>query len=72
MLGDLAGDPDLRLDMNFMPGDVQFLHNHTILHARTATRIGPRPNASGICCACGWPRRAPASCRRCSRNATAT
>jgi hypothetical protein len=36
MLGELAGDPELRLDMNFMPGDIQFLHNHTILHARTA------------------------------------
>jgi hypothetical protein len=36
MLADLAGDPDLRLDMNFMPGDIQFLHNHTILHARSA------------------------------------
>jgi hypothetical protein len=36
MLNDLAGDPELRLDMNFMPGDIQFLHNHTILHARTA------------------------------------
>ena len=36
MVGELAGDPDLRLDMDFMPGDIQFLHNHTILHARTA------------------------------------
>ena len=36
MLADLAGDPDLRLDMTFMPGDIQFLHNHTILHARSA------------------------------------
>ncbi len=36
MLGELAGDPQLRLDMTFMPGDIQFLHNHTILHARTA------------------------------------
>lgn len=36
MLAELAGDPELRLDMNFMPGDIQFLHNHTILHARSA------------------------------------
>ena len=35
MISDLAADPELRLDMNFMPGDIQFLHNHTILHART-------------------------------------
>jgi len=31
MFGELANDPELRLDMNFMPGDIQFLHNHTIL-----------------------------------------
>ncbi len=36
MLQELAGDPDLRLDMRFEPGDVQILHNHTILHARSA------------------------------------
>jgi hypothetical protein len=35
-LAALAGDDELRLDMTFMPGDIQFLHNHTILHARTA------------------------------------
>jgi len=31
----------LRLDMNFMPGDIQFLHNHTILHARSAYEDWP-------------------------------
>ena len=36
MFADLANDPELRLEMSFMPGDIQFLHNHTILHARTA------------------------------------
>ena len=41
MLAELAGDPDLRLDMTFMPGDIQFLHNHTILHARTAYEDWP-------------------------------
>jgi Taurine catabolism dioxygenase TauD, TfdA family len=35
MMAALAGDDELRLDMTFMPGDIQFLHNHTILHART-------------------------------------
>ncbi len=43
MLAELAGDPDLRLDMNFTPGDIQFLHNHTILHARTAYQDWPEP-----------------------------
>jgi hypothetical protein len=41
LLGELAGDPELRLDMNFIPGDIQFLHNHTILHARTAYEDWP-------------------------------
>ena len=35
MLQQLAADPELRLDMVFEPGDVQILHNHTILHARS-------------------------------------
>jgi hypothetical protein len=43
MLQELAADPDLRLDMNFMPGDMQFLHNHTILHARSAYQDWPEP-----------------------------
>jgi hypothetical protein len=41
MLADLANDPALRLDMTFMPGDMQFLHNHTILHARSAYEDWP-------------------------------
>jgi hypothetical protein len=41
MLGELAADPELRLDMNFRPGDIQFLHNHTILHARSAYEDWP-------------------------------
>ena len=43
MLQELAGDPELRLDMEFMPGDVQILHNHTILHARTGYEDWPEP-----------------------------
>ena len=43
MLQELAHDPELRLDMNFMPGDVQILHNHTILHARTGFEDFPEP-----------------------------
>ena len=31
----LAGSDDLRLDMELAAGDMQFLHNHQILHART-------------------------------------
>jgi Taurine catabolism dioxygenase TauD, TfdA family len=32
----LADDPELHLDMEFAPGDIQLLSNHTVLHARTA------------------------------------
>jgi hypothetical protein len=31
----LANGPELHLDMEFLPGDVQFLCNHTTLHSRT-------------------------------------
>jgi hypothetical protein len=41
MIQELAGDPELKLDMTFMPGDIQFLHNHTILHARTGYEDWP-------------------------------
>lgn len=36
MFDRLAEDPTLRLDMEFLPGDMQFVHNHTTLHDRTA------------------------------------
>lgn len=32
----LADDPALNMTMEFKPGDIQFVHNHTILHDRTA------------------------------------
>ena len=31
----LAADPAFHLDMDFAPGDMQFLNNHVILHSRT-------------------------------------
>lgn len=34
LLDALANDPDIHLSMAFQPGDMQFLHNHVILHAR--------------------------------------
>ena len=36
LMYDLANDPSLHLTMEFQPGDVQLLHNHQILHDRTA------------------------------------
>ncbi len=45
---EIAGSPDLYLDMHFEPGDIQLLSNHVILHARTAYRgrPGSGPQAS--------------------------
>jgi hypothetical protein len=37
----IASDPRLRLDMQFEPGDVQLISNHTVLHARTAYEDDP-------------------------------
>ncbi len=39
----LAEDAELRLDMEFRPGDMQFVHNHTVLHDRTAFVDWPEP-----------------------------
>ena len=39
----LAEDPVLRLDMELQPGDIQLVHNHTILHDRTAFTDWPEP-----------------------------
>lgn len=39
----LAEDPCLHLDMALEPGDVQFVHNHTLLHDRTAFEDWPEP-----------------------------
>jgi hypothetical protein len=43
MLDELAGSDEYRLDMDFRPGDIQFLHNHQILHARTKFEDFPEP-----------------------------
>jgi len=39
----LADDPALNMTMEFKPGDVQLVHNHTILHDRTAFVDWPEP-----------------------------
>lgn len=43
LFDDLANDAELRLDMELQPGDMQFLHNHTILHDRTSFEDWPEP-----------------------------
>ena len=37
----LANEPDIQLRMDFEPGDLQLLHNHQILHDRTAYEDWP-------------------------------
>lgn len=39
----LANDPALHLLMEFRQGDVQLVHNHTVLHDRTAFEDWPEP-----------------------------
>ena len=34
MFDKLANDPKLKLDMEFRPGDIQLVHNHTLMHDR--------------------------------------
>ncbi|MBT5108726.1 MAG: TauD/TfdA family dioxygenase [Rhodospirillaceae bacterium] len=39
----LAEDPDISLQMEFQPGDMQWVHNHTMLHDRTSFEDWPEP-----------------------------
>ena len=43
LLDELANDPKLNLMMELHPGDIQLVHNHTILHDRTAFEDYPEP-----------------------------
>lgn len=43
MLDDLTNDPSLNMQMEFRRGDMQFLHNHQILHSRTDFEDWPEP-----------------------------
>jgi hypothetical protein len=43
LFDELANDPKLNLMMDLEPGDIQLVHNHTILHDRTAFEDYPEP-----------------------------
>src|SRR5437667_4907864 len=43
LFDELANDPALNFTMELQPGDMQFVHNHTILHDRTAFEDFPEP-----------------------------
>ena len=44
LLDELANDPQLNLMMELQPGDIQLVHNHTIMHDRTAFEDYPEPD----------------------------
>jgi hypothetical protein len=44
MFDALANDPALHMFMEFKPGDVQLVHNHTMLHDRTGFVDWPEPD----------------------------
>ena len=43
MFDELTNDPKLNMFMEFKPGDVQLVHNHTLLHDRTGFVDWPEP-----------------------------
>jgi len=43
MLDALAESPEIHLDMEFRPGDMQFINNHWVMHSRTAFEDFPEP-----------------------------
>jgi Taurine catabolism dioxygenase TauD, TfdA family len=43
LVDELANSPELVLPMDLRPGDVQFLNNRTVMHARTAFDDWPEP-----------------------------
>ena len=42
-LDELSNEPALNLQMTMVPGDMQFLHNHQVLHSRTDFEDWPEP-----------------------------
>ena len=43
LLDELVNHPQIHLSMAFLPGDMQFLHNHQILHSRNDFENWPEP-----------------------------
>ena len=44
LFDELANDADLSLSMRLEPGDMQFVHNHSLLHDRTGFEDWPEPS----------------------------
>jgi hypothetical protein len=45
LFDELANDPALHMMMKFEPGDIQLVHNHTVLHDRTSFEDWPEPQS---------------------------
>ena len=45
---EIAADPDHRLEMDLEPGDIQWLSNHTIVHARTGYEDSAHPETGRL------------------------
>ncbi len=43
LFDDIVNDPDVHLRMDLQPGDMQFVHNHSLLHDRTGFVDHPHP-----------------------------
>ena len=43
LFDELANDPALNVSMRLRPGDMQFVHNHALLHDRTGFEDWPEP-----------------------------
>jgi hypothetical protein len=43
LMDELLNDPQVHLSMAFAPGDMQFLHNHQVLHSRNDFENWPEP-----------------------------
>ena len=57
----VANDPAVHVEMEFRPGDIQWLANDRIFIAGRLTRTRRAINA-GTCCACGWRPTAMRAC----------
>ena len=60
-MNEMAEDSRYRLDMDFRPGDMQFLSNHAIFHSRTAYEDYPevekrRHSVAPVAVCCRWSR----------------
>ena len=67
----LANAPALHFQMELQAGDIQLVHNHTMLHDRTAFEDWPEPERSAACSDSGWLPKTLGLCRRLSPNGMA-